>query len=107
MLSDRDIANNTPLHLAVENDHYGVVKLCILEKADINTPANNSIYLLHLAAKTGNVRIVKILVKNGARIDVRNVDMSTPLHIAAQYSHTEKNHDAIVEFFLRQYVFSI
>ena len=99
MLSDRDCDYNTPLHLAVENGHYEVVKLCLQKRASINTPADNYMYPLHLAAKAGDVKVVKILVDSGARIDVRNIEMSTPLHIASQYNHKD-----IVDFILKQYV---
>jgi ankyrin repeat protein len=58
-------------------------------RVNINTPADNRMYPLHLASKAGDLKSVKLLVDYGARIDVSNIDMATPLHIAAQYNHKD------------------
>ncbi|XP_061171192.1 transient receptor potential cation channel subfamily A member 1 homolog isoform X1 [Saccostrea echinata] len=95
MVTDRDCDQNTCLHLAVENGHYDVVKLCLEKRSDVNTPSSNYMYPLHLAAKAGDIRCVKLLVRNHARIDALNDEMATPLHIAAGFNHKD-----VVEFLI-------
>ena len=56
MVTDRDCDQNTCLHLAVENGHYDVVKLCLDKRSDANTPSSNYMHPLHLAAKAGDIR---------------------------------------------------
>ena len=64
-----------------------------LAGADVNTPNNMRMYPLHLAAVNGDVRMVRLLVENDARIDVLNNEQATPLHKAARYNHVQ-----VVEF---------
>ena len=54
---------------------------------------------LHLAILTGDVRICKILLENGARPDARNAIGNTPLHLA-----TESNSVPLVQRILEQNV---
>ncbi|XP_078341793.1 transient receptor potential cation channel subfamily A member 1 homolog isoform X1 [Crassostrea virginica] len=97
MVTDRDCDQNTCLHLAVENGHYDVVKLCLDKRSDVNTPSSNYMHPLHLAAKAGDIRCVKLLVQHHARIDALNDEMATPLHIAAAFNHKD-----VVEFLIER-----
>lgn len=89
MVTDKDCDQNTCLHLAVENGHYEVVKLCLQKRADVNTPASNYMNPIHLASKAGDLRIVKLLIEHHARIDALNDEQATPLHIACSYNHKD------------------
>lgn len=42
---------------------------------------------LHRAAAYGRVRIVKLLLENGAEVNIRNEGGETPLHYAARHGH--------------------
>ena len=44
---------------------------------------------LHYACGTGNTKCVKLLLVNGAEVDLRDKDGYTPLHIASGYMHKE------------------
>lgn len=55
--------------------------------ADVNAPRVHYTFPLHLAAVAGDLNIVKLLLEKGARIDVLNDSMETPLHKAAAYNH--------------------
>ena len=46
-------------------------------------------YPLHLAAQCGDIKIVRLLVENHARIDAANADQATALHRAAALNHVE------------------
>ncbi|BAO99893.1 ankyrin repeat domain-containing protein [Wolbachia endosymbiont of Cimex lectularius] len=41
------------------------------------------------AARNGNIEKVKYLINEGADVDTRDQDYSTPLHLAAYNSHTD------------------
>ncbi|XP_046578884.1 transient receptor potential cation channel subfamily A member 1 homolog isoform X2 [Haliotis rubra] len=97
MLTDRDVEESTCLHLAVDNGHYDVAKLCLEKRADVNVPRKHYMHPLHLAAMSGDIRNVKLLMENNARIDVLNDEQATPLHKAAQL-----NHLAVVKYLVDQ-----
>ena len=44
---------------------------------------------LHYACGTGNIKCTKLLLVNGAEVDIRDKDGYTPLHIASGYMHKE------------------
>lgn len=52
----------------------------------INTPSNSDegFYPLHFASFHGNVKLIKLLVRNGANIWVKNKQGINMLHVAAQ-----------------------
>ena len=45
--------------------------------------------LLSLTVSLGNVEIAKLLVEKGAKVNVRNFEKWTPLHMAATYNRIE------------------
>lgn len=42
---------------------------------------------LHIAARRGDAEAVELLVKSGARVDIRGKDGWAPIHLAAFYGH--------------------
>lgn len=68
----------TVLYRAVWNDLTNTVKFLIENGAKII----HSHFLLHVATKNGNLEIVKILVKAGAIVNIRDEQGMTPLIIA-------------------------
>ena len=44
---------------------------------------------LHLAASTGHVEVVRLLLESGATCDLARDDGTTPLHLAAESGHLE------------------
>lgn len=60
MVSDLDEQQSTPLHLAVENRSYDVAKLCLEKGADVNKTTDNYSTPLHLAAITGEIKLVQV-----------------------------------------------
>ena len=57
-------------------------ELLACQEIDINAPCSDGSTPLHLAAKHGRPSLMEILIKQGARIDVKNRAGNTPLHMA-------------------------
>lgn len=69
----------------------------ILNTFDVNVIDNDGRSLLHYAARVGDLRIIKILIKNfNANIDIINKDEQTPLLQAALNGHED-----IVEYLIK------
>jgi len=71
----------------VRHNRYDAVENLIQQSNDIlmaKDPMGNN--LLHVACQNNNRRIVKMLVKNGVKVDAQNDAGNTPLHYCCQYS---------------------
>ena len=78
-----------PLIFAVQNHQVEAASLLIERGADVNRPGDNGrTPLMHAAiADFGDARMVELLLKAGARKDVRDADGVTPADYARQYRH--------------------
>lgn len=76
----------TPLIKAVQNDDIEIINLLIDLGAIINLECARDPELipLHIAVKSKNKEVAKILLEKGARVNKRDVYGSTALHLAAQ-----------------------
>ena len=88
----------TPLHVAASmaNGDTSIVELMLQKGADVSTPTREGteeisdrlsppgLQPLHLAAAAGNMPVIQLLLKSGAKIDALSNAGETPLHIAAQ-----------------------
>jgi ankyrin repeat protein len=86
--------NFTALHCAACSNFPEITKLLIENGAEIEP--EGAIYPLHHAAKHNDIRSAEILIKNGACIDARTIDGSTPLHFAYY-----EGHDEMVNFLIK------
>lgn len=68
--------------------------------ATVSQPRDKSITPLHLAANSGDVSIVKLLVEKRARIDALDADQSTPLHKCAARNNFEAVRYLVTRFVL-------
>ncbi len=79
-----DNAQWTALMLAVFQGHTEVVEFLLGEKADACIHSKEEgIQSLHIAAMTGYVKIMKLILINGVDVDVLDFDGRTPLSYAA------------------------
>lgn len=81
--ADVDLNASRAIFDAIENKDLQMVNLLIRNKADVNiTGEYDDRTPLHSAAEVGNVQIAQALIKAGAKIDARNKEEQTPLHLA-------------------------
>jgi len=66
------------------NENVQRVKSAINRGWNVNTRASAGITALHMAAWYGNVELVKLLLRNNASVNVKNIDGETPLHGACK-----------------------
>jgi ankyrin repeat protein len=100
-----DIQDNTPLHTACDAGREGVIRMLLEFKeatadidAYINAEGRYGSSPLHLAARAGDLKSVRLLILKGAQIDIYDHSRRTPLHWAAFHGR-----DTIVELLLRHH----
>ncbi|HVS94341.1 MAG TPA: ankyrin repeat domain-containing protein [Mucilaginibacter sp.] len=76
----------TPLGLACYFGQFEVARYLVLKGADVNLPSNNGFHVfpIHSAAAGNYTDIARMLIENGANVNVRQQAGATPLHSAAQ-----------------------
>ena len=84
-----------PLHMAVEKNHYQIVKLLLQNGADVGAQATNGDSALHIATRAANLEMVRLLLTHGADTSITNAAGETLLHIACN-----EGHEAIVRHLL-------
>jgi ankyrin repeat protein len=57
----------TPLHLACESDHTGVVKVLLEKGVCVNVTSASGQTPLHVACSRGHIDTTKLLLEKGAR----------------------------------------
>jgi len=76
----------TPLHLATQHNRHNIVDLLLKFGADPNAKDNDDMTPLFFTSQSTRSRaVVKLLLARGARVDVRNKNRQTPLHVASQH----------------------
>ncbi|MRX46017.1 ankyrin repeat domain-containing protein [Pedobacter puniceum] len=81
----------TALGLACYFGNEEIARYLVLKGADVNLPANNSfkVFPLHSAAAGNYTNICRMLLENGAAVNVVQQSGITPLHSAAQNGNIE------------------
>uniref|UniRef100_A0A8C1JJS8 Ankyrin repeat and SOCS box containing 14a n=1 Tax=Cyprinus carpio TaxID=7962 RepID=A0A8C1JJS8_CYPCA len=84
-----DKEEDSPLVVAIRNNHYDMTKLLLNFSARVNQEGANRRTALHEAARLGLMDFVDLLLKYGAHPDPRSSHGLTPLALAAQAGHLE------------------
>jgi ankyrin repeat protein len=81
----------TPLGLACYFGQFEVARYLVLKGADVNLPSNNGFHVfpIHSAAASSYTDIARMLIDNGAMVNVKQQAGATPLHSAAQNGNLE------------------
>ncbi len=83
-------SGETPLELAATNPSIGQFKRLIdASHPDLDAINAKGETLLHIAARSGNLTHVMLLIDLGASLNIQNHSGFTPLHLAAERGSTE------------------
>ena len=83
---------------AAKDKDLETVKKCVVNGVNINVTDHEGYTALHLAAKNNDVPMLRFLIENGMKVNIKTVKKSawnfyhrakTPLHIAASYGNTK------------------
>ena len=86
----QDVYRWTPMMRAVYENRTEIVRLFLNQPGvDVNRTGENEITALHLAASQGYSHIARMLIKHGARVDVKDAAGRTPLDIATERSDSD------------------
>jgi ankyrin repeat protein len=91
----RDGGGCTPLHRMFYSGHnrLDIAELLLAKGADVNARLSDDwltrLTPLHFAVESGDVRIVRLFIDNGAHINAPKTDGQTPLHIACECGHKD------------------
>lgn len=88
MTNVHDINGNTPLIVAVRQDHVNIVKTLIEAKSNVN----KATYLahatpLHYAVSSGSLNCARLLIGAGADVEAQTSSGRTPLMLACRSGH--------------------
>ena len=94
-----DSSGNTPLAWASARGDHKSVALFLEHGASLGITNNVDAEPIHLAAQTGNINTIEILIKAGADVNrmVRHTKM-TPIHYAAEYKDSSEHILALARF---------
>ena len=79
----------TPLHFAVHNNRFDIIKLLIEMGANINASDFYNTTPLHLAVGISSLENIQWLVQHGADINALTIYNETPLHIAIRNNRVD------------------
>jgi len=77
-----DGRNETPMDVAIEHDQADVVRALRLRGVPLPCADDNGDYLVHLAVKTKNVRLLQLLARVDDDLNQANRDGLSPMHLA-------------------------
>jgi ankyrin repeat protein len=84
------VGSNSALHDAVEDSDYDKVASILSRGQDINALGKFGRTPVHIAAKTGNIRILECLLQsNSINLNIKSVHGFTPVYIAAVANNEE------------------
>lgn len=87
---DDSLCRRTPLHLALIGQHVDVVRALLSAGADVSLRDGHGSGYVSLAANTGNVDVMKLLIGRGADVNaVPSISRRSALHMAAEGGHVE------------------
>ena len=80
LLDNKDVQDNTVLHMAALNNDVKTAELCLDYGADVNTRKSEETTPLHMAASKGNLEMAELLISRGAGVNMTDGDYKAPIH---------------------------
>jgi len=96
----KDSKGKTPLYYAIYNDHFHVIQELTDKGVNVNQPIPEGT-LLHLAAERGHVGAASILIRKGAKLELKNAKGKKPLDVAI-HNRKQKVADLLVRETIKQ-----
>lgn len=87
MVDCMDDNSETPAFIAAKNNNLAVLRVLVENGTDLAWENCDGMDILHVAARYGNVEVVKALLQYG--VEVKGINPMTALHYAAQEGHIE------------------
>ena len=81
--------NETPIHMAAENNQLEAVKFLIEKGAKVDALTNDHETPLMYAVWNGALETVQALIESGADMSILNSNSETIFHLAAEKNKTE------------------
>ena len=81
--------NVFPIHSAVANNNYGIVKMLLDAGAYPNVCQKSGVAPLHSAAQLGNIEMIILLLEHGAEVTLRMEGGKLPADLAAEKGFAE------------------
>ena len=81
--------NETPIHLASENNQLEAVKFLIEKGAKVDALTNDHETPLMYAVWNGALETVQVLIESGADMNILNSNSETIFHLAAEKNKTK------------------
>ncbi|WP_255446302.1 ankyrin repeat domain-containing protein [Wolbachia endosymbiont of Drosophila mauritiana] len=73
----KDYENLTPLHLAAERNHFGVVKSPLLVRGiEVNAKDYDNSTALHIGSQNGHLEVVKLLLEKKLMLILKKMKVS-------------------------------
>src|SRR5690606_36570629 len=93
MLTERDSRGRTPLHLAVRENHFALIKsLCgMMGQTNLDIQDNRGNTPLHYAIEKGHHRIARYLQISGAKSTIKNKGGETPRMLSKRLANSSKD----------------
>ena len=95
------VAGLQPLHLAVRGRHHAVAALLCERGADVTASGADGTTVAHVAAESGSVDTLHLLLDGGAAADARDTAGRTPLHRVASAKAATDGHACVADLLAR------
>lgn len=83
------VCRATALHVAAYHGHHDVVKVLIVNGANVLSTFRDGAFALYVSCQEGHLDIVRLLMSSGADPQQRKTDGSTIVGVAAHKNHVE------------------